>query len=60
MEVARLEKEVSEVGARAAAAEVNPAPSPQRERDFFIDDLLFRIHLLIKIILVDRPCAMAV
>ena len=29
-----------------------------RERDFFIDNLLVRIHLIIEMILVDRPCAM--
>ena len=30
------------------------------ERDFFIDNLLVRIHLSIDMILVDRPCAMGV
>ena len=29
-----------------------------REREFFIDNLLVRIHLIIEMILVDRPCAM--
>ena len=29
-----------------------------REREFLTDNLLVRIHLLIEIILVDRPCAM--
>ena len=29
-------------------------PSPSRERDFFIDNLLVRIHLIIEMILVDR------
>ena len=29
-----------------------------RKRDLFIDNLLVRIHLIIKMILVDRPCAM--
>ena len=29
-------------------------------REFFIDNLLFRIHLIIEMILVDRPCAMGV
>ena len=28
------------------------------EREFFIDNLLVRIHLTIEMILVDRPCAM--
>jgi len=30
------------------------------EREFFIDNLLVRIHLIIEMILVDRPCAMGV
>ena len=30
------------------------------EREFFIDNLLVRIHLMIEMILVDRPCAMGV
>ena len=30
------------------------------EGDFFIDNLLVRIHLFIEMILVDRPCAMKV
>jgi len=29
----------------------------QRERGFFIDNLLVRIHLIIEMILVDRPCS---
>jgi len=36
----------------------DPTYSPQRE--FFIDNLLVRIHLIIEMILVDRPCAMGV
>ena len=28
------------------------------EREFFIDNLLIQIHLIINMILVDRPCAM--
>ena len=31
---------------------------PQRE--FFIDNLLVRIHLIIEISIVDRPCGMGV
>ena len=31
-----------------------------REREFFIDNLPVRIHLIIEIISVDRPCAMGV
>jgi len=30
------------------------------EREFFIDNLLVRVHLIIEMILVDRPCAMGV
>ena len=30
------------------------------KREFFIDNLLVRIHLIIEMILVDRPCAMGV
>ena len=33
---------------------------PPEERDFFIHNLLVRIHLIIEMILVDRPCAMGV
>jgi hypothetical protein len=33
-------------------------PFDMLERDFFIDNLL--IHLIIEMILVDRPCAMRV
>ena len=31
-----------------------------REREFFIDNPLVQIHLIIGMILVDRPCAMGV
>jgi hypothetical protein len=31
-----------------------------REAEFFIDNLLDRIHLIIAMILVDRPCAIGV
>jgi len=34
--------------------------SGDREREFFIDNLLVRIHLIVEIILVDRPCATGV
>ena len=30
------------------------------EREFFIDNLLVRIHVIIEMILVDRPCAMGI
>ena len=31
-----------------------------RQREFFIDNLLVRIHLIIEMVLVDWPCAMGV
>ena len=31
-----------------------------KQRDLFIDNLLVRIHLVVEIILVDRPCAVGV
>ena len=37
----------------------NPKPFAQ-EREFLIDNLLVRIHLIIEMILVDRPCAMGI
>ena len=33
---------------------------PRREREFFTVNLLVQIHLIIEMILVDRPCAMGV
>ena len=33
---------------------------PEREREFFIDNPLVRIRLIIERILADRPCAMGV
>jgi hypothetical protein len=30
------------------------------ERELFVDNLLVRIHSIIEMILVDRPCAMGV
>ena len=35
-------------------------PAGNGERDFFIDNLLIRIHLIIEMILVNPPCAMGV
>ena len=32
----------------------------ERESEFFINDLPVRSHLIIEMILVDRPCAMGV
>ena len=40
--------------------ERGPDLGERRERDFFIDNLLVQIHLIIEIILVDQPCAMGV
>ena len=38
-----------------------PAPMRKREREFFIDNLLDRIHLIMsQVFLVDRPRAMGV
>jgi len=37
-----------------------PAPPGWLEREFLIDNLLVRIHLIIEMILVDRPCVMGV
>ena len=31
-----------------------------REREIFIDNLLVRVHLIIEMIFVDRPCATGV
>jgi len=41
-----------------AGADANP--SREKEREFFIDNLPVRIHLIIEMILVDRPCVMGV
>ena len=30
------------------------------EREFIIDNLLARVHLIVEMILADRPCAMGV
>jgi len=35
-------------------------PVISREREFFTDNLLVQIHLIIEMILVDRSCAMGV
>jgi len=32
----------------------------QAKREFFIDNLLVRIHVIIEMILLERPCAMGV
>jgi len=39
---------------------LEPSVECHREREFFVDNLLVRIHLIIEIISVDRPCAMGV
>jgi hypothetical protein len=36
------------------------SPRVLREIDFFIDNLLVRIHLIIEMALVNRPCAIGV
>jgi hypothetical protein len=43
-------------------AQANEVPSRDlfREGEFFIDNLLVQIHLMIETILVDWPCAMGV
>ena len=44
---------------RISSDSVNELPKVNRhEREFFIDNLLVRIHLIIEMTLVDRPCAM--
>ena len=46
-------------GAESRPASSPPAArSPPAEREFFIDNLLVRIHLIIEMISVDQPCAM--
>ena len=50
------EEAAKEVGAVARGA---ASVSPKRESSF-IDNLLVRIHLIIVMISVDRPCAMGV
>ena len=35
-------------------------PQDSTEREIFIDNLLVRVHLIIEMILVDRPCATGV
>ena len=34
--------------------------SQVREREIFVDNLLVRVHMIIEMILVDRPCATGV
>ena len=43
-----------------AARSAPEARAGLTEREIFIDNLLVRIHLIIVMILVDRPCAMGV
>jgi len=38
----------------------SPAPVCTRKTEFFIENLLVRVHYIIMLILVDRPCAMGV
>ena len=56
----------SMAGPSAAPASLPDAISAARaaiagkEREFFIDNLLVQTHLIIEMIIVDRPCAMGV
>ena len=45
---------------RLSTASMWVLPQAASEREFFIDNLLVRIHLIVEMILVDRPCAMGV
>ena len=47
-----------DIGAREEFQKLNRPQ--QREREFFIDNLLVRIHLIIEMVSVDRPRAMGV
>ena len=55
---ARVEGDVQRAAADDGLA--SPALPRQLEREFFIDNLLVQIHLIVEMILVDRPCAMGV
>ena len=55
-----FEIEGYEAGELYAARDVELSRWRRGETEFFIDNLLVRIHLIIEMILVDRPCAMAV
>ena len=46
--------------ARPESVLTHPGHARRLERKFFIDNLLVRIHIIIEMILVDRPCAMGV
>ena len=37
-----------------------PGVASRVEREFFIDNLLVRVHSIVEMILVDRPCAVGV
>ena len=56
----------SRAATHASVSTLNPIPGNPRsgvgsaEREFFIHNLLVRIHLFIEMILVDRLCAMGV
>jgi len=54
---------VQGAGCRVLTCSLSPrtmTTRPWSEREFFIDNLLVRIHFVIRMISVDRPCAMAV
>ena len=56
----RLESNKEEEEEEPAALACGHKPSGQTVREFFIDNLLVRIHIIIEMILVDRPRAMGV
>ena len=59
--VRETEKEREQRKRRARArAGVSTRGVPPREIEIFIDNLLVRVHFIIEMILVDRPCATGV
>ena len=58
--VCMSEQERESVCSAAALCSPATASSLTPERECLIDNLLVRIHLIIEIILVDRPCAMGI
>ena len=58
--VIKKKKNPTHQGSNVCCPEHEPPETGGAEREFFIDNLLVRIHLIIEMILVDRPCAMGV
>ena len=54
-----INKKKKKTAGRSHARQREAAP-PAADREFCIHNLLVRIHLIIEMILVDRPCAMGV